>query len=207
MNDDMEDDIFKTWPAKANAFPKSVTNHPSHKEALEFLQSDGNPSRDYSWAYEYAKSLWEHRTKVFAIIDDKADSIIKYLGGGTGIFALGIIAKVDSSNAYLAFWCLPAVVCALTSICFAVSARRVREVPSPPTVSQAIKEYVDSYDTADQAKAAFLGQWNLACVDMQIVCDRKSWFVEKATSLYFWALALLVVPLLVAIAYPPTPAK
>ena len=205
----IEDEIFETARkigaigSDPEADSRFLEKYKDHQKAVEFLQAEGSAQRDYEWLVDYSKYLWEQRVRIFTTIDEKADSIIKYLGGGTAIFALGIIAKADSSNYFLIFWCLPAVLCSLGSILFAVIARMPRGVPSLPPIIQVINEYVEVYENAKAAQTAFLGQWNLACVDMKLICHRKSWFLGWATWLYLFAIALLILPLLVAAIHPP----
>src|SRR5262249_7329045 len=42
---------------------------------------------DYKWLLDYARLLWDECNKTFASLDEKAENIIRYLGGGTGLFA------------------------------------------------------------------------------------------------------------------------
>jgi hypothetical protein len=67
-----------------------------------------------------------------------------------------------------------------------------------PSVQKA-KAYADDLKTDNEAKAAFLGQWNALCEHARLVCDRKAAEVYNAAVLAFFALALLILPLLAAI--------
>jgi hypothetical protein len=154
--------------------PRFLTNDKAHKDAVAFMEAvAARPEIDYKWVSDYAKSLWEHRLKLFAVLDDKADGIIKYLGGGTGLFALGVLAKVDSSTAYIAWCTMPAVLLALCSIGLAMWSRRPRLSAGLPSVKNAI-DYANNLPKESEALGAFLGQWNLACEDMRLVCARKA---------------------------------
>jgi hypothetical protein len=197
----LEDDILKhasvIEPLPDLAF---LERDERHRDAVAFLRAPKTPNGDIEWLAEYGKDLWTDSKAIFARIDDKADSIIKYLGGGTGIFALGVLAKVDATTAYLVFCCLPAIVCSLISVFLATLARRPRGVPSLPSVENAMR-----YAEMDGIKGEveFIAQWNLACTDMKLVCLRKAHLLELATWLYVAAIGFLVLPLLAAGIWPP----
>jgi hypothetical protein len=184
--------------------PAFVVNDSAYKQALEFMKYVGpKQGAEYGWVFDYAKILWEYRNRVFVSLDEKADSIIKYLGGGTGLFALGVLAKVDGSNWYIAVAAMPAVACALLAILFAILARRPSAFPGLSTVETA-KDYADAEESSSAALAGFLGQWNLACEAVRLICQRKASRVEVAAWFTYAALVLLAIPLLVAVHYPPS---
>jgi hypothetical protein len=183
--------------------PSFVTNDQDHQTATKFMHSSAAiPGAHYEWVSRYAKDLWDHRLKIFTSLDDKSDGIIKYLGGGTGLFALGVLAKVDSGNVYLVLWTLPALICALMSLFLAIKARKPQLVSSLPSVQKAMT-YADENPNEDEALAAFLGQWNLACEHMRLICLRKAFLIEVSTWFYSLALGLLLLPLIVAAFCPP----
>jgi hypothetical protein len=203
----LEDEILKIAKiTDAKDDFEFVEKDERHRKAIEFLnkldKEEASADKSYTWTADYARQLWDGGVKIFSTIDEKADSIIKYLGGGTGIFALGIIAKIDSHNYYLAWLCAPSILCSLLAIYLAICARRPRGVPSLPPISQAFK-FAEDYQNPTSAQRAFLGHWNLACIDMDLVCTRKAHLLEVAMKFYFAALGFLILPLLVAAAYPP----
>jgi hypothetical protein len=79
--------------------PAFVEKNPLYEAAKRFRDNpDPKDGVNYSWVSEYAKALWEYRNGVFDKLDEKSESIIKYLGGGTGLFTLGVLAKIDAGN-------------------------------------------------------------------------------------------------------------
>jgi hypothetical protein len=155
---------------------------------------------NYDWVWDYAKEQWGYRVGSFESLETKADDIIKYLGGGTGLFAIGVLAKVDSSTVWIALATLPAVMLALFSLYYAVKAKRPDFAPSLPGIDNA-KEYADG---SKEAKVAFLGQWHAACTDMKLVCRWKAGLVEKSIRFFWLAVTFLLLPLLVGIVHPPS---
>jgi hypothetical protein len=182
--------------------PGFIKNNERYKIATAFMETaSACEGADYKWVLDYAKGLWEYRNKTFNLLDEKAESVIKYLGGGAGLFAIGALAKIDATNSYIAFWAIPAVVCALAAILLAMLSKSPGPFPGLPTIQNA-KAYADDLKNEGTAIAAFLGQWNLACEKARLICERKASFVVAAVACAYVALVLLVVPLLVAIYKP-----
>jgi hypothetical protein len=202
------DQLNGTRRKSHDLWPADMERDSAHQDALRFMQDfEAKDGVDYEWVSDYANGLWDHRVKIYSTLDDKADAIIRYLGGGTGLFALGVLAKVEPANAYLVYWSMPAVLSALVSLFFAARVKIPSFAPSAPTVKQAIVEFADADATPKKAKAEFLGHLHLACEDMKLVCNRKAAWLEWATRLYIAALFLLAMPLAVAAYCPPTPLK
>ena len=181
-------------------FPPNVTKHPDHVEARAFLNSvTPKPGVDYTVALEHAKSVWEGEQKAYELLEAKADSIIRYLGGGTTLFTLGILSKIDASNYWIAVAALVPIAMALVAIRFAVRAMTPAPAPSLPSVQTVKEVYLDATDSEMEAVGALLGQWNLACVDMRLVNELKAQHVTTATAFYFGAIVSLTAPLLAGI--------
>lgn len=157
---------------------------------------------EYKWVSDYAKIVWDDYNKACAALDEKAESIIKYLGGGTGLFVLGVLSKVDASNRHIAAWTLPAIACALIAMFLAMRAKKPAAYPCLPPVRQA-KTYADSHKIEGTATAIFLAQWNLACEKAQFSCDRKAALVARAAYAAYSTLILLLIPLTVTLIWPP----
>jgi hypothetical protein len=181
-----------------STIPSHIRDDESYRRAVSFMQNlQAKEGIDYGWVFEYAKSLWTERNSEFAALDNKADAIIKYLGGGLGLFSVGVLAKVDVSNAYLIFWALPAVVCAIISLFLAAWARKPSAAPALPPVEAAVN-YAEEDKDEKKAHMAFLGQWNLICESHRLINLSKAWKLEQATYFYCAALGLLTLPLLAA---------
>jgi|SRR5579864_160387 len=184
--------------------PNHIEDNETYKRAVVAMKATtAKEGVEYGWVLEYAKTRYEHCSKILSILDDKADGIIRYLGGGTGLFALGALSKIDSANSHLVWWSLPAIFAALVSLWFAWRVRKARTVPSLPSVLDAKENYAEGCPTDGAAKAAFLGQWNLYCEGTRVECHAKAALLDRATCCYFIALVLLVLPLIAAAIWPP----
>jgi hypothetical protein len=122
---------------------------------------------EYRWVCEYAKVNYDMLHDAFNTLDEKADTIIKHLTGGTGLLALGAIGFIaqNSSNAWIALMAIPALAAALWAVRQAIQARKPSATSVPPPVRGAV-QYAEEY--GEHAEARFLGQWH------QIIC---SWCV------------------------------
>src|SRR5690606_4594021 len=125
---------------------------------------------------------------------EKADAIIKYLGGGTAAVTLGTLAAVGPNNAWIPLLLLPSLVFALWSIYLALRVRQPTDVPSPPHVTTAIK-YANAYGS--QAEATFIALWHLCCEGIAFVNGRKARKLKIYGYLYFAAVACLLIPIVV----------
>jgi hypothetical protein len=177
-----------------NVIPAHIEQSDRHKKAKAFLENfRAKEGVDYGWAIDHAKSLWSETNKHFASLDDKADSIIKYLGGGIGLFSLGVLAKADASNTYLILWALPAIFLAVLSVFFAAWVRKPNSVPRMPSIEAAVS------CAEEESGADFLGQWHYACESQLMANESKAKNLERATLCYCLSLALLALPLLAAV--------
>jgi hypothetical protein len=156
---------------------------------------------DYRWVVEHAKATFEHLNRVRAVLDDKANDIIKYVGGGTGLFTLGALASITTRDAYLVAWALPAMGFAFLSVLLAAAARKPSAALGPPDISGAT-DYAHTYKT--RAEAYFLGQWEPICTACRLANARKAAFVTWATRCYVGALGLLFLPVVVGFLNPPS---
>lgn len=180
--------------------PEWITSRDSYQAAIEFMKTvrpkDGV---DYDWVSEYAKKLWDYRINMWTILDGKADSIIKYLGGGIGLLTLGVLAGINEGNAYLVAWTIPAIAAALGSIIFATRVKLPVTLSAPPPIRQAVREYAETEKKAQTASANFLGQLDVVCEGIYLDCRRKADLLVQATRCYATAIVLLLLPVMAAV--------
>src|SRR5215208_5555830 len=80
--------------------PPDVADDPRVREAEVFkTTAEAEPDADYGWAWEYARDAYDRKMAVRDSLDDKASDIIKYLGGGAGLFTLAALLNVKPENA------------------------------------------------------------------------------------------------------------
>ena len=179
--------------------PIAIDSHQRYRDAETFKNTITlEVGKDYDWVWDFAKDSYDRAIGVYEALDDKANDIIKYLGGGAGLFTLGVMANINHANADIARWALPSFAMAIISVFFAVLARKPNEVKHPPSIRDAFK-YASHYKDAAEAKATFIGQWNLALEGMYLAIAVKSVRVAWATWTFCLAIAFLALPLFVAV--------
>jgi len=179
-----------------NADPFSFQEDPTYLDAVDFRKTfTPKDGVDYKWAWEYSEKQYEHLQEQFRYQDEKADSIIKYLGGGAGLVAIGSIVAITKQNAWLVFFLIPCLLCAVRAIQLASSVRTPKPALSPPSIKGAVL-YAEQYGAAGQA--TFIGQWHEACEALAKVGKCKSDIVKRAHRWYAAALYCLLGALFVA---------
>jgi len=165
------------------------------KAAVDFRKEfDAENELPYDWVYDYAKDKYEKSLEAFAQLDEKADAIIRYLGGGTTIITLGALIGASRANAFLIFLTLPSIFLALWAIAYAVQARQPTEVPVPPRVDETLI-YVEAY--RERGKHTFIAQWHEACERLDVVVATKARNIGNANKFYLRALLCLLIPVLI----------
>lgn len=131
---------------------------------------------------------------IFKELDDKAGSIITYVGSGVGLLTLSSVAAITDPKIPRAviFAALPAVLFSLAALVSALMARRTRAVYLPPCVKTAT-EYVAFF--GDRAESAFIAHAHLCMSLMSPVMINKRWWVELAMIMSVVAVAFLIIPL------------
>jgi len=179
--------------------PPPVADHPDFKEAVRFGE-DVEPVEgvDYGWVWEYAKADFDRLYADGKDLDDKANDLIKYLGGGTGLFTLALLVNVEPKHVMILWWAIPSFLCALFSIFLATCARVPRKVSIPARIEEAFR-YANYFPGADRARGAFVGQWHVASEGLAVVNHQKARQVAWATWAFFATVVLLFLPVLAAL--------
>jgi hypothetical protein len=188
-------EIWRRWRTK-----EEDAHDAAYRDAVEFRSTlTAREGVEYTWISEYAERQYGWLHEAFSTVDEKANSIIKHLTSGTGLFALGAIALITSrDNALVALTALPAFACGLRAVALAIKARRPAQTDMPPPIKGAV-QYAEKF--GNDAQAVFLGQWHQACEGMARAVARKSDTVNRAYRWYLAALVLLTFPFLFGIGW------
>lgn len=153
---------------------------------------------DYRWIIDHAKAQFDLHSDDFKDLDDKANSIVVYVGSGTGLLTAGSIAAISSGTLSLivAVCLLPSLCFALAALALAVIARRPSSIVAPPGVDSAVR-YAEYF--GDRGEAAFIGQIFLAAEIVRRAAAKKAKQVYYASNWFAWAVGFLVIPFVVGI--------
>ena len=184
---------------------------PEYQKALKYFQEfEHKEDVDYSAVVDFARKLHEWMEKTDDKLDEKADSIIKYLSGGSALITLAALlsVKLDSPNTIkfglVILACLiPSLVAAVASIYFAIKVRIPQPNASPPPIPDAVtiaelyqgkeKKLVPEHNVVE------LNLWlilNPICEVAYFRNKTKAGHVKVAHRLYLVSIALLVSPLI-----------
>lgn len=117
-----------------------------YKEAMQyykkFTMKDGV---DYTAAIAYAREIADRYEKTDKLLDEKADAIVKYLGGGTALVTFGALLSIKTDNwksgtlAVVAFLSiLPFLICTIWAVGAAIRARRPNAALTLPDIKFAV---------------------------------------------------------------------
>ncbi|WP_157369944.1 hypothetical protein [Zavarzinella formosa] len=176
---------------------------PDYIAALQaYRQFESQEGVNYEPVIEYARELFDRSEKTDRLLDEKADSIIKYLGGGSALVTFGALMsiKADSPNACLMgvvalVFLIPSLVCAVAAVRYAIMVRMPRASAMPPNVDFAVKmaEFYKDKDAIQLNLFLILSPICEAAVHRNI---QKSKGVSAAHRAYAWAMGLLILPVL-----------
>ena len=184
-----------------------VANNKAARDAADFDRTfEPQAGVEYEWVTKHSREQYDDAKKVFDGLDAKATAIITYLSSRTGLITLGSIAAIATEKVPAeVVWCsIPALVCSCIAIVFALRARRPLPV-YPPSGADKVVGIANHYKSAKNAEAAFLSHWHLLTVLLRPTIYIKSWNVDYATRLIVATVALLFLPLFVALLVPKKP--
>jgi len=196
---------FGRWIKEAWA--GDATDHLSEQkyvEALGYFESfQAKEGADYVPAVEFMKESLQRHIETDRVLDEKADSIVKYLGGGAAVVTAGTLfsLKTDTRSgmilgAVVLATLLPALICAVWAILAAVAVRKPRAsavLPDAPFAIQCAEHYPKD--------AIAINQWLILHPMCQAAMFRnlqKSRGVGEAHKRYILAMALLLLPVAAA---------
>jgi hypothetical protein len=156
---------------------------------------------DYQWAAAYALRAYEWYSHAVDQLDQKADNLIGYLGGGVGLLSLATAVLSLDRSRVLGLLLAPSIFLALWAVRLAAKARAPALLPFPPLPEDAI-EYAEFFKTEQGASGPFAALIHSATVACLVALDAKGDRIRSATRRFTWAVSLLVLPVLGALLLP-----
>ena len=190
--------IKKLWPSDpGDDYEKSE----EYQAALNYYQQfKAQEGVHYDAAITYAQQLHERYDKTDKALDEKADSIIKYLGGGSALVTFGALLSLKTDTRATCILGLVAMVCLIPSLAAAIMAvshairvRRPRASGSLPPVKFAI-DMAEFYKTEDQVKLNLWLIFHPLCEAAYFRNLQKAKLVNSTHNCYQWAMILLLIP-------------
>jgi len=156
---------------------------------------------EYGWAMDYGLRAYEWYSHALDVLDQKADSLITYLGGGVGLLSMvAAVLSLDKSR-ILAATLLPTILLGLWAIRLAAGARAPALLPFPPFPDKALR-YSEFFEVRERAVGAFTAKLHEATIAAWIALDAKGNRIRAATRCFIWATGLLLLPVFGALLLP-----
>jgi len=161
-----------------------IESNPEFQEAERFGK-EYNPKGevDYSWVQRHSEEEFRQAESRVGGIEAKADSLIKYLGAGSGFIALAFMKAPP-------WQIIPALALFLAALVSVIRALSPQEHPFLPRTRTAL-DFADAYRN-QEAIASFAAKLAAASVGMEIAAVSKARRVRVGFWLFLLALAWLM---------------
>ncbi len=204
-------EILVTTYRSATQYYKSIycqvksdySSSKDYNDAVDFFKNFEKKDKvEYGWIMKYAKDLQERFEKTDGKLDEKADSIIKYLGGGSALLTFGALVSIKPEKPETCLLGLIALVSLIPSLCFALlavqAALRVRSPQSaatPPPLTKAV-HLAENYASAEEAELNLVLICHPICEAYAYRNKQKSDDLRRAHEFYAQSLLFVLIPVI-----------
>jgi hypothetical protein len=191
--------ISELWPRWRP--DRRIQFDPEYQKAHAFKNSfrPTKSPEEYRWVAEYAKFVLGQFQSAERTLDEKAESVMKLFGGGTGLLTLGAIVNLPKISVPTMVVLGIALILALFAMLAAAWVRAPRQSYLPPSVAWALA-YAEKYEAASESR--FIAQWHLACEGLRLTLRLKVKGVKIATWFGYWSIVAVALSLCSAIIWP-----
>jgi flagellar basal body-associated protein FliL len=173
------------------------------KAAMEFYRIfKPQDNVDYGEPVKFARELYERYENTGKLLDEKADSIIKYLGGGSALITFGALVSLKIDNQWSCTLgivalvsLLPSLVCAFLAVSSAINARKPQTAATLPNVKFAV-EMAEYYKKQDELEPNLWLIFYPLCEAALHRNLRKAKIVHNAHTWYKRSMWLLLIPVI-----------
>ncbi|MEW6411480.1 MAG: hypothetical protein AB1483_03295 [Candidatus Zixiibacteriota bacterium] len=175
---------------------KTIEADPRYARADEFMRSfEPLDNRSYEWVYEYAIRTFEMADRSLDTLDAKAESMVRYLGPGSGILGVGLASLAASEISVrkpelviVAF----GVMCILAAILAAFRAL----LPHPHTFGASVQDatkVAGHYDDRDKCLGYCAAGLGVSIAVLRIVSEKKAQQLRWCHGLFFAGIAAFLI--------------
>jgi hypothetical protein len=195
-----KDNIMRNWFRYLSK--EEIEANPDYREAGEFTQTyKPIKGRSYRWVYDDAIRAFDRATDTILILDQKAESMIKFVAPGTGLLGLAFVWLVLSLNACL--WATVLIGIGIVLLCISMVSSLLSLSPHRSTFTPGVEGALECADTpeydCEQALAKFATAVDWSTVGRIIVADFKGKYVRFAYKFFTFGLLPIFGGLLWAI--------
>ena len=188
--------ISKMW--FKNISITNIKEDDNYKKAFEFSKNFNPKSqKSYDLLYEIAILKYNEINNSVRILDEKADSMIKYLAPSSGLLGivLGFAVLKDGSgliNIIITIGILLILLSIIFAVIFAVYARSPQEEYMLPSIS-GLSKIVEGYEEESQIKAKIASVIDNTTIAQILICNKKAIKLNYSFNLFVIALIFLLI--------------
>jgi hypothetical protein len=187
---------IRPWKGESD-FTQSEDYKTALKAYNDFKKADGI---DYSPVVTYARELYDRYDKTDKTLDEKADSVIRYLGGGSALITFGALLSLKSDipesrqlGIVLLLSLIPSLLSTICAVFFAIRVRQPQLAATLPNVdfAQKMAEY---YELKNDTELNTYLIFSPICEAAHFRNTRKGVWLKHAHRAYLLSIACLLVP-------------
>jgi hypothetical protein len=162
-----------------------VEKDPSYDLAVKFSDTyQPSSTKDYKWVLDYSIKEYEMASLRVESLDGKADTLIGYLGAGSGLISFGLAYGLGEHNVHVLIAAIPALFLILAAVLLALVARIPARFPALPYAEAALRQ-VESED-GQRAIGKFAANVWVSTKSIALSAREKARFVRWA----YWCFGL-----------------
>lgn len=176
-----------------------IKNDKSYKNSFDFSKKfNPNPEKSYDLLYDIAMMKYNEIYNSIRMLDEKADSMIKYLAPLSGFLGIvfGLIVLKESAG-WINIIISISILFILLSIICAVYARSPQEEYILPSI-EGLSKIVDGYKEESQIKAKIASIIDNTTIAQILICDQKA---KRLNSSFIMFIISLIILLFAFISY------
>jgi len=150
-----------------------------------------------NWVTEYAKWKYNQHQDAWIAIDNKADRLLTYLGGGTPVLVCAVIFSAKEIGPLVSLAAIPTIILLIASILQALKVRNVGPFAAPPPIETA-RSCLEQQ--GEDSELAFTKDWGRATESLAKHSAEKRKVLARAFTCFTYAVTALLLPVIVAIA-------
>lgn len=177
-------------------YPPDQKLEQSCKElSLELGNTADSAPASLKYLFDYGKQEYDRIYDTFNKLDEKANEIIKYLGGGTALVSVGTLIALKPDSLSLIYWIIPSFLASLASITYAFLARAPMRYDTPSKVCGFLKLAIHIKDV-DKATGMMAPVWDVLIKKATLINEFKGKLIKRSYLWYITAIGLLILPLM-----------
>lgn len=175
-----------------------IKNDLEYKRMAKFAESfNFSNIEEADWILDYAQKRFELARKYVEYLDEKAESLIKYLGLGTAFFGL-IFGLFKSKFVTLTKYAIIiGIILWIISVLIAIAVRTPWDMPYPPSVKR-VFEYIKKEKESQKAKARLALNYGYSVVGQKIIGRFKARYLQISYYLLVSALILFLFSIFIS---------